>query len=286
MMWAAPELYIKFADPIGASEDTYGVAVDIWSLGAVVASLESGRPDWEEEWETDAAARIFALQNHVHQSYVDQKNELLFLIIDTMLIEDPDERSSADHVKTEAAKLLQSMVNQSDEERSTTPRIPILSAQALDRNSEGTDLIDHGENREWLDVQDPVSRQTQVLKTTEVASQVSGSLWHSKTPEAASFATGVGNTEAARREGDPQGKQDSSFLVAGLPLGGERAPEDVDRAFVSASKETRSLRKRSLHTINHRTSTSPRSTGQHSTVSQGSQDHKRSRRDVVRSARS
>ncbi|MCJ1423372.1 hypothetical protein MMC29_001255 [Sticta canariensis] len=42
LLWAAPEIYLKAADPIGAAKDTYSVAVDIWSLGVFVASLECG----------------------------------------------------------------------------------------------------------------------------------------------------------------------------------------------------------------------------------------------------
>lgn len=56
LLWAAPEIYTKVADPVGAAEDTYSVAVDIWSLGAVVASLECGLPVYEEEWRTESVA--------------------------------------------------------------------------------------------------------------------------------------------------------------------------------------------------------------------------------------
>ena len=40
--FAAPEIYLKMADAEGAANNTYSVAVDIWSLGVVVASLMCG----------------------------------------------------------------------------------------------------------------------------------------------------------------------------------------------------------------------------------------------------
>ena len=57
-LWAAPEIYLKLANPTGAKEDTYSVAVDNWSLGLVVASLECGLPDYEGQDRTDAVAWI------------------------------------------------------------------------------------------------------------------------------------------------------------------------------------------------------------------------------------
>ncbi|KAH8742716.1 kinase-like domain-containing protein [Diaporthe sp. PMI_573] len=121
LLWAAPEVYLKVADPLGAADDTYGVAVDVWSLGAVIAWLECGLPEYEDEWKTDAVGWIHALQSYVVDKYQAQGNELLWLVIDSMLVEDPDERSSADYVTTEAGKLLQSMAARSDGGGSATP---------------------------------------------------------------------------------------------------------------------------------------------------------------------
>lgn len=64
-----------------------------------------------------------------------QGGELLWLLIDNMFVEDPDERSSADYARDEALKILQSMVsNESDDDSdgnkgSVTPRPSMLIAQ-------------------------------------------------------------------------------------------------------------------------------------------------------------
>lgn len=135
LLWAAPEIYLKAADPIGAAKDTYSVAIDIWSLGVVVASLEcGGLPVYEEESKTDAEAWTRAVKNHVIDKYNKQGCGLLLLLLDNMLIEDPDERSSADFVHDEALKFLQTMANSGsddDDESSATPKPSILSAQSV-----------------------------------------------------------------------------------------------------------------------------------------------------------
>ena len=105
--WAAPEIYLKAADRKGTANDTYSVAVDIWSLGVVIASLEcDGLPKYEAAWATDAVAWIHTLQAHVIDHYNQQRSELLWLLLYNMLVEDPDERSSADYCHDEALKLL------------------------------------------------------------------------------------------------------------------------------------------------------------------------------------
>ena len=111
-LFAAPEIYLKMAKVKGAADDTYNVAVDIWSLGVLVASLAcGGLPEYEEEWTTDAFAWIRAVQSHVVEMYNVRGGELLWLLIDSMLVEDPEERSSADYVHDEAQKILQSMAS-------------------------------------------------------------------------------------------------------------------------------------------------------------------------------
>ena len=132
--FAAPEIYLKMADAKGAADNTYSVAVDIWSLGVVVASLVcGGLPVYKDEWTSDAFAWIHAIQKHVMEMYNMQGGELLWLLVDSMLIEDPDERSSADYVHDEALKILLSMASdESDDdgdEGSVTPKPSMLAAQ-------------------------------------------------------------------------------------------------------------------------------------------------------------
>ncbi|MCJ1424194.1 hypothetical protein MMC29_002081 [Sticta canariensis] len=137
--WEAPELYLKAADRKGTANDKYGVGVDIWSLGVVVASLEcGGLPEFEGGWESDAVAWIHALRKHVEYHYQQQGSKLLFLILDNMLVEDPEERSSADYCHDEALKLLQGITDtrrqESDgdyDDGSTTPKAPMLVAQSI-----------------------------------------------------------------------------------------------------------------------------------------------------------
>lgn len=108
LAWAAPEIYLKAADRKATANDTYSVAVDVWSLGVVVAWLEcGGLPEYEAAWATDATAWIHAVQAHVINHYKQQGSELLSLLLDNMLVEEPDERSSADFCHDEALKLLQ-----------------------------------------------------------------------------------------------------------------------------------------------------------------------------------
>ncbi|OAR01256.1 hypothetical protein LLEC1_07404 [Akanthomyces lecanii] len=90
-LWAAPELYLKAADLKATKGDTYTPAIDIWSLGVVIASFLCGLPTYTEE-------------------YNDQ-NSLLWLVIDSMLCKDPDTRSSADYIHDEARKIVGSMVS-------------------------------------------------------------------------------------------------------------------------------------------------------------------------------
>lgn len=133
--FAAPEIYLKMADARGTADNTYSVAVDIWSLGVVIASLVcGGLPVYKDEWITDAFTWIRAIENHVVETYNMQGGELLWLLIDSMLVEDPDERSSADYIHDEALRILQSMAsNESDdddeEEGSATPKPSMLTAQ-------------------------------------------------------------------------------------------------------------------------------------------------------------
>lgn len=74
----------------------------------------SGLPKYEEELMTDAVAWVRVVQKHVTSHYHqrqdddnDDGGELLYLLLDNMLVEDPDERSSADYCHDEAQKLLE-----------------------------------------------------------------------------------------------------------------------------------------------------------------------------------
>ncbi|KAF1937566.1 hypothetical protein EJ02DRAFT_469589 [Clathrospora elynae] len=51
------------------------------------------------------------VQTHVYDHFQQQGNQLLYLIYDSMIVEDPDERSSADHCHDEAQKLLLLLLN-------------------------------------------------------------------------------------------------------------------------------------------------------------------------------
>ncbi|KAF2023510.1 kinase-like protein, partial [Setomelanomma holmii] len=102
-LWAAPEIYLKAADPKGTDQDAYGVQIDIYSLGVVVAWAECGLPAYEDEWNMDW---IYKVPEHVAEHAEAKESELLFFIRDNMLEEDPDVRSSAKYCHTEACKLL------------------------------------------------------------------------------------------------------------------------------------------------------------------------------------
>ena len=295
LLWAAPEIYLKLADPAGAKEDTYSVAVDNWSLGLVVASRECGLPEYEERWNTDAVAWIREVQRHVNDYHSKHGGELLYLIIDSMLVEDPDERSSADYINTEALKILQSMANESDDEGIATPRPSVLGAEAvsvvesegLDENGNSTNGFDLEEEREWADSPGPEVRLSQVLETTEVppqGSRVDGLLWISRGPEQASSASGSGSGSEATELGtvedqteDPYEEAETAFFITRCLLGDEGAREAVE--FPS---ETQSMRKRSLPEGNSplslpRSFTYPPSADQRRAIGQGPPHHKRSR---------
>ena len=82
--------------------------VDIWSLGQVVASLECGLPEYKEAWTKDAVAWIRAVREHVNdheQYYQDQDTELLYFLLDNILVGDPKERSSTDYCHDETWRL-------------------------------------------------------------------------------------------------------------------------------------------------------------------------------------
>lgn len=151
-LYAAPEIYIKLADPVGAAKDTYGVSVDIWSLGVVVAWLRCGLPSYENEWMTDAVGWIHAVQAHVQDQFRKTGDEILYLLWDNMLVEDPDERSSADYITIEASRICEALENQSSHSGVTTPilsAVGVRESSRLDEHSESDDMFETTEGRKW-----------------------------------------------------------------------------------------------------------------------------------------
>lgn len=266
------------------------MAVDIWSLGVVVAWLECGLPVYEDEWHKNAVVWIHAIQSHVNDKYDEQGGELLYLLIDSMLIEDPDERSLADYVNAEALKLLQGMANESDDEGSATPKPSILGVQSV-VESEGLNVTDPDKEWEWPDAPDPETGLSQVLETTEALPQgstVDGLLWNSGGPERASFASSDGSeatelgTVEAQTE-DSHEDEDSASFIARCLLGDEDQGDGAREA-VEAPRGSQSMRKRSWPE-GHSPLSFPRSftylpsADQQRAINPRPPDHKRSRRE-------
>ena len=92
-------------------------------------------------------AWIHAVQNHVLHNYRQQGgSELLYFILDNMLVEDPDERSSADYCHDEALKLLQ-RINDARRPESTpsdtessTPKPSILQSNVKSESDEASTI--------------------------------------------------------------------------------------------------------------------------------------------------
>lgn len=298
LLYAAPEIYLKLADPVGAAKDTYGVSVDIWSLGVVIASLVCGLPVYKEEWGKNAVNWIHAVQARVNDHYVKFSGELLYLLLDGMLVEDPDERSSADYVTVEALKILKIMENDSDDEGSATPTPSILGARSVvesenpDENSKSNDVAETVEGWEWVDVPDPETRPSQVLETIEALPQVStvdGLLWNAADPERTSFASTTSSdgsvaTEIGTLEAQTEHPQDEEYdaLFITRCLLGDGEPGDGAREAVEAPGVSQSTRKRSWPEGNSplslpRSFTYPPSADQRRAISREQPDHKRSR---------
>lgn len=105
--WSAPELCAKFADPVSTSKDTYNVAVDIWSLGAVIGWLVCGDPERDPDRNRNYLVVTRRLQSYYKRCSVELDSDLLRLVTGMMLVEDPARRSSAKEVEIAAGALLQ-----------------------------------------------------------------------------------------------------------------------------------------------------------------------------------
>jgi serine/threonine protein kinase len=104
LQWAAPEIYNKISNKEAAADIRYSVAVDIWSLGVVIASQECGLPPYKDSYQASALAWIRAVLQHV-ATREDNKNELLCFLLDTMLVVNPQERKKAAYCHEEALRL-------------------------------------------------------------------------------------------------------------------------------------------------------------------------------------
>ncbi|MCJ1448634.1 MAG: hypothetical protein MMC23_009151 [Stictis urceolatum] len=118
--WLAPEVYLN---------NEYSAAVDVWSLGAVVASLVCGLPRKRSELEQDHGKWTRAMKNHFKYEQARRDSQLLSVILDNMLLEDPDERSSIDYVHDEALKILAKFVK--DKTDSDDGEVPSTSKPSI-----------------------------------------------------------------------------------------------------------------------------------------------------------
>lgn len=224
--------------------------------------------------------------------------ELLYLLLDDMLFEDPDERPSADYVTVEALKILKSTGDESDDEGSATP-IPsivgarsVVDSESLDEKSKSDDVAETVEGWEWVDVPDPETRLSQVLESIQVLPQgstVDGLLWNAADPARASFAsttssdgspaTEIGTVEA-QTEHPQEGEYDALFIARCLL--GDEEPGDGAREAVEAPGVSQSTGKRSWPEGNSpsslpRSFTYAPSADQRRAISREQPDHKRSR---------
>ncbi|KAI1121074.1 kinase-like domain-containing protein [Nemania abortiva] len=136
LQWAAPEIHYKAVDISARGDVEYSLAVDIWSLGMVVASLECGFP------ERNATTR--RAREHFVKKLEDQNNPLLRLVIDHMLLEDPDMRSSANECYDKAKELLDAMTPNPNDHNAA----PIASVSAQVSQSALTEEIQNQETSE------------------------------------------------------------------------------------------------------------------------------------------
>ncbi|OAP55669.1 serine/threonine-protein kinase Chk2 [Fonsecaea erecta] len=195
--WLAPEALRVWCGAAGR-DDTYSPLVDIFSLGLVIAHLACKGSDSSSQSLTTIAGRHHLLHRVKLLSDDEDIGPLLRLILKGMLVEDPRQRWSADKVNSEAQKMLQAMINKSENEGAATPTLSVFGAHStaepknLDDNYKSAGVVDAEEGNSSFVARDSVgdegSQQTikasgqaqstrkRKLSEESVASPPSGSL--------------------------------------------------------------------------------------------------------------
>lgn len=201
--WSAPELCVKFANPALTSKDTYSVAVDIWSLGAVVGWLVCGEPEHDPDRNHNYLVVARRLQSYSKRCSIELDSDLL-RIVNMMMVEVPARRSSAKEVEIAAGTLLQRLGSDPGDLASTAAPARIVAfsgglgdnagsddasdSETPDPPGEGTWDWDSKEQLVWIpkyanegDREPPTPDQSRVLDTTQAVphgSTIEGSLWN------------------------------------------------------------------------------------------------------------
>ncbi|KAF2014248.1 kinase-like protein [Aaosphaeria arxii CBS 175.79] len=90
--YLAPEI------PVGrdtTANDTYTVAVDIWSLGLVIAKYECAAPTFPKKYTKDPKRWAKVVIAYFRREQEKNGSKLLRFLLDTMLVENPDDRKDA-----------------------------------------------------------------------------------------------------------------------------------------------------------------------------------------------
>ncbi|KAM3514900.1 hypothetical protein MY11210_001505 [Beauveria gryllotalpidicola] len=127
LLWSAPEIFRKHADPVGTRYETYTVAVDTWSLGVVVGALSfGGLPRWRQEYRDGAESWVRKVRQYFVEKNGVKHSQLLGLLLDRMIVQDGAMRSSAGFIHREAERILgltlSSEVYDGESEGTATPR--------------------------------------------------------------------------------------------------------------------------------------------------------------------
>lgn len=208
--WSAPELCAKFANPALTSKDTYSVAVDIWSLGAVVGWLVCGDPEHQPSRSYLAVAR--RLQSYYKRCSVELDSDLLRLVSGMMLDEDPARRSSAKEVETAADTLLRRLG--SDPASAATPARVVAFSGGLSDNAGSDDASDS-------ETLDPPGEGTWDWDSKEQL------VWIPKSNKVTLKQGGRPVHEPVEEEASPHGSTIEGSLWNGSSLHGPGTPEDA-----------------------------------------------------------
>ena len=195
LKWAAPEIYNKVPDPEATVNDKYSVAVDIWSLGLVIASQECGLPYYKQSYRNSAVAWIRVVLQHV-EDFEEKGNSLLYFLLDTMLVMSPYERKGAPYCHHEALRL-----------SNCDSRLPFLHRISRDsltppRNDESDRKCDSGTSTPSV----PINRASE--EPTLRPSPQDEQLQISAKPTAASINSSTKPPKAQMHQ-----KQDSSVFI-------------------------------------------------------------------------